>query len=308
MSRGIAQRALDPRDLQIAALAALLAWGQWQLGFAVPPSHIAATLGVALLTQALASRLARLPAPATAIHGLRLPFEPRSALISSLSLCLLLRANDTLWCALAAAIAVGSKFVLRVGDKHVLNPTNGAIVILLACGAPVWVSPGQWGQTALIALLVAGAGLIVVTRAARADVTLAFLAAWCAVLFARAAWLGQPWPAPQHQLANGALMLFAFFMISDPRTTPDSRAGRILFATLVALGAGTVQFLLYRTNGLLWSLSVCTLAVPLIDRWLPGSRFQWSVAPSGAPPYAGVHAKTVTRGFPVPAAFRGIRA
>ena len=56
-------------------------------------------------------------------------------------------------------------------------------------------------------------------------------------------------------------------------------AGRVLFATLVALGAYAVQFKLFRTNGLLWSLAVCSLLVPLIDRVLPGSRYQWRRSP-----------------------------
>ena len=119
-------------------------------------------------------------------------------------------------------------------------------------------------------------GGLVVNRAARGDVTLAFLAAWAAILFGRALWLGQRMAVPLHQLENGALRLFAFFMISDPKTTPRSRAGRILFAALVAAGAGTVQFLMYCTYGLLWSLVVFSLAVPLIDRLLPGPRYEWS--------------------------------
>jgi hypothetical protein len=49
----------------------------------------------------------------------------------------------------------------------------------------------------------------------------------------------------------------------------------MLFAVLVAAGAYVVQFKLFRTNGLLWSLAVCSLVVPLIDRLLPGPRYQW---------------------------------
>ena len=64
-------------------------------------------------------------------------------------------------------------------------------------------------------------------------------------------------------------------MISDPRTTPDSRAGRVLFAALVAFGGWYVQFRLFRTNGLLWSLAGFSLMVPLIDRVLPGSKYTW---------------------------------
>ena len=65
-------------------------------------------------------------------------------------------------------------------------------------------------------------------------------------------------------------------MISDPRTTPNSRTGRILFAFLVACGAWYVQFRLFRTNGLLWSLASFSMTVPLIDWLLPGTRYEWS--------------------------------
>ena len=90
-----------------------------------------------------------------------------------------------------------------------------------------------------------------------------------------ALWLGEPLAIPLHRLENGALLLFSFLMISDPKTTPDSRAGRILFAALVACGAWYVQFRLFRTNGLIWSLVVCSCVVPLIDRVLPGQRYHW---------------------------------
>jgi len=257
----------DPRWLQIASLAGLLGWGLLGIGFDVAPWHLPVLLGSALLTQWACTRLWKLP------H-----FEPKSALISGLSLCLLLRTNHPQWAAAAAVVTIASKFVLRWRGKHVFNPTNFGIVVALLTGAPVWASPGQWGSGAFFGFLMACAGILVVTRAARADVTLAFLAAVAAVHFGRAAWLGQPIAAPLHRLENGALLLFAFFMISDPRTTPDSRPGRILFAVLVALGAGFVQFVLYRTNGLLWSLAAWSLAVPVIDRLLPARRYVWNAA------------------------------
>jgi hypothetical protein len=66
----------------------------------------------------------------------------------------------------------------------------------------------------------------------------------------------------------------AFYMISD--RAPDSRIGRILFAIIVAAGAAYVQFGLYRTNGLLWSLALCSIFTPLIDRLLPGTKYEWT--------------------------------
>src|SRR5256885_429998 len=80
-----------------------------------------------------------------------------------------------------------------------------------------------------------------VKRAARDDVTVTFRACYAALLVGRSLWLGEPLAIPLHRLESGALVLFAFFMISDPKTTPDSRAGRVLFAALVALGAHAVQ-------------------------------------------------------------------
>jgi hypothetical protein len=257
-------RARDPRDFQIAALALLLAWGVTGLGFDIRPGRIALLLSTALLAQLAGTRLFGLPR-----------FDPKSALISALSLCLLLRTGSAVLAGLAAVIAIGSKFVVRWRGKHLFNPTNIGIVALLGVGAEAWVSPGQWGSVAFLAFLFAGIGFFVVHRAARADVTIAFLACYAGLLIGRSLWLGEPLAIPLHRLQSGALLLFSFFMISDPKTTPDSRLGRLLFAALVAGGAWYIQFRLFRTNGLLWSLAGVSLLVPLIDRLLPGSRYDW---------------------------------
>lgn len=259
----------DPRLYQILVLASLLVYGVVQLDFDVTLPRAALLLGTALLTQAACTRLWKLPGFSP------LGFDPKSALISGLSLCLLLRTGSPLLAVAAAVVTVASKFVLRINGKHIFNPTNFGIVALILATGQVWVSPGQWGNAAFFAFLLACLGGLVVNRAARSDVTYAFLAFYLSVLFGRALWLGQPLAVPLHQLGNGAFLIFTFFMISDPKTTPDSRAGRILFALLVALGGGFVQFVLYRTNGLILSLAAFSLAVPLLDRLLPGRRYAW---------------------------------
>jgi hypothetical protein len=118
-------------------------------------------------------------------------------------------------------------------------------------------------------------GTVVVTRARRADVSFAFLSAWAAILVLRSGQLGEPLTIPLHRLESGSLLLFAFFMISDPKTTPDARSGRILFAVLVAGFAWFVQFKLFLPNALLWSLAAASPLVPFIDRWLPANRYAW---------------------------------
>jgi Na+-transporting NADH:ubiquinone oxidoreductase subunit NqrB len=173
-------------------------------------------------------------------------------------------------------ITIASKFILRWNGKHLFNPTNFGIVAMMLVTGRVWVSPGQWGNLAFFAFLMACLGGLVVNRASRSDVTYAFLGAYLSIVLGYSMWLGQPIAIPLHRLENGAFLLFTFFMISDPRTTPDSRPGRIVFALLVAAGAAFIQFRLFRTNGLLWSLALFSMSVPIIDRLLPGKRYQWA--------------------------------
>jgi Na+-transporting NADH:ubiquinone oxidoreductase subunit NqrB len=260
----------DPRLYQITVLGLLLAYGVGWLDFEVQAAQAGLILSTGLIAQYVCTRIWKLAA-----------YDPQSALISGLSLCLLLRTNVTGLAVAAALIAIGSKFVLRFRGKHVFNPTNLGLVVLMIFTNAVWVSPGQWGNNVVLAFLLACLGALVVNRASRSDVTLAFLGVYTALLIGRSWWLGEPMSIPFHRLQNGALLLFSFFMISDPKTTPNSRAGRILFASLVALGAGFVQFVLFRTNGLLWSLALGSFAVPLIDVLLPGPQYQWrrSAAP-----------------------------
>ena len=261
-------RRVDPRVYQIGTLASLLIYGMGWLDFDVTPTRVVLLLGTALATQWIGDRITR----STVAFG----SSARSALISGLSLCLLLRTNHAGLAVLAAAVTIGSKFLLRVNGKHVFNPTNGGIVAMLLLTNQVWVSPGQWGAAAFFAFLMACAGSLVVNRATRSDVTSAFIVCYCALVFGRSFYLGEPFAIPLHRLESGALLLFTFFMISDPKTTPDSRAGRMIFAALVAFGAWYIQFRLFRTNGLLWSLAACSTIVPILDYVLPGKRYAWA--------------------------------
>src|SRR4029077_15616427 len=125
----------DPRYFQIAALSSLLIYGVGWLGFDIEWPQIVVSLGTVLLTQYGCARLFRLPS-----------FDPRSPLISGLSLCLLLRTNSLLLVFLTAVITIVSKFVLKRGRKHIFNPTNFGIVAMMLLTSQVWVSPAQWGS------------------------------------------------------------------------------------------------------------------------------------------------------------------
>jgi Na+-transporting NADH:ubiquinone oxidoreductase subunit NqrB len=253
----------DARLSQIAALSGLLIWNiaELSLGASLAPSLV--SIGGALVAQIIAARLARLP-----------KVDLRSPLITGLSLSLLLR-GDALWVqGLAAGLAIGSKFLIRVRGKHLFNPAAFAILVMLFTGH-AWVSPGQWGHSVFVVAAILLLGSLVLQRAARLDIAIAFIAAYLGLLLLRAIWLGDPVAIPLHQAENGALLLFTCFMITDPRTTPDARWGRVLFAVAVAGLAHWLIFFRQVSPGLYIALIAVSLFVPILDRCLPAGRFVW---------------------------------
>ncbi len=256
---------VDPRTYQTSILCILLVYGVLFLNFEIPASQIVAILITTFLTQYVLTKTIKLPF-----------FDPKSAMISGLSLSILLRTNSIFFAVITAAVTILSKFFLRWNNKHIFNPTNFGLVIMIMFTNQVWISPGQWGSHAFIAFALACIGGLIVNRSERSDVTYAFVASYSLILFTRSLWLGDPIQIPLHQLQNGAFLIFSFFMISDPKTTPSSRTGRILFAFIVAAVASYIIFGLYRPNGLLISLTCCSILVPLIDHVLPGPIYQWS--------------------------------
>ncbi|WP_257168013.1 RnfABCDGE type electron transport complex subunit D [Bradyrhizobium sp. SRS-191] len=260
----------DARHFQIAALATLLSINFAVIDFGARPEASIIAVTTALVMQVICCRLTAAP------------LDFKSPFITGLSLSLLLRA-DALWLyAAAAVIAIGSKFVLRIDGKHIFNPAGLAIVVLLITSRGVWISPGQWGTEIWFASLAGCFAILVLSASRRADIAVYFFASHAALLLLRAAWLGDPLAIPLHQLQSGSLLIFTFFMISDPRTTPDSRAGRLLFAISVAVTAHYLTFVMQMRPALYVALIALSPLTLVLDRLIPAVRFSWhSSVPKG---------------------------
>lgn len=258
-------RVRDPRLLQIMALGVLLAAGAYFRDLSLRPIQIVLTFASALIVQ-------------RATFCLR-PNSPRSylsALITALSLTLLLRA-DNLWAhPIAAGAAIASKPAIRIRGKHLFNPSAFGVVFALLTIPGSWVSPGQWGMDVALAGWMIVLGSAISGAARRGDISWSFVAAYAGALALRVAWLGQRWAVLDHQLMSGALLLFAFFMISDPMTAPDHRAARCLHAGVVAAIAYGWTFGIYTHNGMVWALVLASPAVPIWDAVLAAPKYQWS--------------------------------
>ncbi len=254
----------DPRWYQIIVLSLLLGYGLGVLDFGIRWQNTIAIFVTAQVIQFIGMRFIA-----------RGRFDPLSALITSLSLTLLLRTDVVTLAMLAACVAIGSKFLIRVRGKHVFNPANVALVTLMLISDKAWVSSGQWGSAAIGAFALACLGFLVLTRAKRAETTIAFFLAYAILLTGRALWLNDPLSIPVHQLQNGALLIFAFFMISDPKTSPNTASGRVLFGALVASIAFTIQFVFYEPNGPILALIISAPLVPVIDAIMRGQIYRW---------------------------------
>lgn len=198
-----------------------------------------------------------------------------SAVITGLSLTILLRAGHPGTLGLAAVLAISSKFLLRVGDKHWFNPANFGIVMTLLCTQDAWVNPGQWGSDGLYALLVLGLGGGLLWRAQRWDTAVAFGLTYGGLWGLWYLWLGEPGALMGHHALSGSLLVFTLLMITDPRSTPNARRGRILWASLVAGVAFVLASQFYVTAAPLWALFFLSPVTVLLDQRWVAPRFVW---------------------------------
>lgn len=268
----------DPRNLQIAVLASLTLYGALALDFVLTPIAPLVVIATALLLEKLTFRFRKTDDRKSPAY--------KSAMISALSTLLLFRATDALAYAAVIAIAVASKSIFRIRGRHFINPTNGA-VLLGSLVLPGWIASGQWGHDTVLIFAIAGAAALILTKAGRLDSAVAFIGGSIFCQMLRHYVLGYRWAVIEYHFTNGALWLFALYMITDPRTTPEKRWARIAHGIgVAALGTYMAQFQ-YIRDSFLWSLLIFAPVVPFID-WMTRSRAQTS-EPNAAPGGLAIH-------------------
>lgn len=254
----------DPRWLQFSSLAVFCFAGKYILDFRVTTFQIFSALAVCIAIEI-----------AFVAAQQRIIIFPTSAVISGFGLGFLLR-SDTIWIhPLCAALSVGSKYLVRIDGKHVWNPTNfGIVVVLLLFPDSAWVTTGQWGAVFIILYGIANAGLFVVYRVKRFHVCVAFWLPLAILLFAQAHFTSLPMDTAIARVTAGSLILYTFFMITDPRTTPNTLIGRIGFASAVSV----LTFILFVAEiefAPFFALFMVSGFTPLVDYLMPARRFEW---------------------------------
>ena len=188
---------------------------------------------------------------------------PLSGIISGLGLAILFTAPGAAWLmALASWLTISGKYLITWRGHHLFNPTNLALVIILVgTGGQAAVAPSyQWGGYWWVTALVFTLGLVLMSRCRKLPLVLSFWAVYTAGAFVRAFLTHLPaeitlWAT----VSGGAFLLFSFFMITDPKTSPASTKGMILFGA----GIGLVDFF-FQWGAAVFSLFYALFAVSAV--------------------------------------------
>ena len=220
------------------------------------------------------------------------------------------------WFALVAGASLLTTYFITFRGRHIFNPSNiGLVLAFLIVGSNViepldfwWAPPGPY--MILAYALIIGGGIAITQRLYLLEMALAFwavLAMGLAVLSLSGHCMIATWsPGPvcggyfwASLVSSPEVLIFLFFMITDPKTVPTGREARVAFAAPLALAAtlliapNTVEY--GAKVGLLGSLALWSPMRSLFERWLPAAEAQ--VGPGSAGIIRSLAAATTVRVF-----------
>jgi Na+-transporting NADH:ubiquinone oxidoreductase subunit NqrB len=191
-----------------------------------------------------------------------------SAYITGISVGILVRSPAFWPYALCALISIMSKYVLRVHDRHIWNPSNFGIVamFILASGTVAGLSI-QWGNFVWPMLVIWTLGSAIIWRLRR-FLAFALLRSWIT---------GDPWRSEISPITGPMYQLFIFFMITDPKTTVRSKTGQ--YVTVFAVAAVEMVLRLHQAvYAPFYALFLVGPTAMLLEMWMDARRARLLVA------------------------------
>lgn len=213
----------------LAALTALAAWGE---GVTLVAPGLAAAVGAAMLFDA----------PILRIRGRRWVF-PSGALLTGLIVAMILTPQEPWYvAAVTSAVGVVSKNLIRVRTANVFNPAALALVAtfyLFHTGQSWWGALPEITPFGLVVLV--ATGVFITQQVNKIPVVLAFLGSYY-LLFTVSAFLGDPARVAELYRAPDlhAVLYFAFFMVTDPPTSPPKHRDQVAFGVIAAMASYAV--------------------------------------------------------------------
>ena len=237
---------LNLKLYMIIFLSLLALWEMIQSGFLPTLPHLLVAVGVAVLLDAVIHYLKK-----------RKLILPLSAVITGLLVGSILTPDGRRWVvALAAAVAIASKHLIRFRGRHLFNPAVfGLLIVSLFFSAPlVW-----WGSGNTWAVLIFG--LIIAARFKRFHLLLAYAVPFALLMSIYA--LKNGYPVWAHIMFLN--FYFMVFMVVEPKTSPLRRKGRIIYGATTAVLTFFFFHVLPEYDASVLSLAVANLAVPALN-------------------------------------------
>jgi len=255
----------DARHFQIIYLSIFLAYGMIELDWEISWIQIISVVSSCLITQFIWTK----------ITGGKFS-SLKSAMITALGLCLLLKSTFLLTLCLAGVLAISSKFVIRIKKKHLFNPANFGIIISIVVLGDAWISPGQWGSSALFLFVLSVLGGLILLKIGRLETSIVFIGSLFLMEYTRTV-LYQGWEMDvlMHKFSSGTLLLFTFFMITDPMTIPNSKRARVIWALILATATFVLSNWVQIYTAPIWILFFMTPQTVFLDKIYPSLKYEW---------------------------------
>jgi len=195
-----------------------------------------------------------------------------SAYITGISVGILVRSPAFWPYIVCSVVSIMSKYVLRIKGRHIWNPSNFGISVLLFLAPETVASLSiQWGNYLLPMIVIWCLGSVIIWRVRRFHITGTYVACFIVLAFARSYITGSPWQSEIAPLTGPMYQLFIFFMITDPKTTVRSKFWQCVVVSIVAL----VEMILRLSQVIyapFYALFLVGPAAFLIEQWFDSRR------------------------------------
>ena len=190
-----------------------------------------------------------------------------SAYITGISVGILIRSPAFWPYALCSVIAITSKYVVRVKGRHIFNPSNfGICVMLFFAAESVAMLSIQWGNNIWAMLVIWSLGSAIIWRLRRFHICATYVLSFLVFAVIRSFITHEPWQSEVSPITGPEYQLFIFFMITDPKTTVRSKRWQCVVAFTVA-AVEMVMRLDQSIYAPLYALFVVGPTAILIEMW-----------------------------------------
>ena len=249
----------DVRTLQTLLLVFLIVYGKEMLGWDISYLNIGVVICVSVLVQGFFCL------------GFHVSIQSmKSAIITALSIGIVLRTDYAFVFGLAALFSIGFKYIFNKNYKHWVNPSLFGICFLVIFVGQMHLADLKWDWLLALVLVSSSLYFLYSTSLFRWDILL------FVVLYVLVQWGLVPASFSLDTTFNSTFLFFVLFFYIDPATSPRKGKNRIIRAVFLIVGIAFIQFYALETHAYLWALFFVGLLTPILQWIYKEHPFYWN--------------------------------